>query len=348
MEVSDQLLPQAMDASGDGASHRPSASATRRLVYALALIPIVPAVSVLGQLAIIEWFGPLSHPSRLDEIGWFQLLFSILWVGGMILIWRAAVLWTLGRKWLTALVGLIPFVQVVYGQPLWTVAGCRFGADEGLRLAQHQVSVALWTWLSIWVWWGLEKTIMAKNNEPSQPAALRATPKVKRIVASIGMVPAVVGAFFLIATALDDFTGLHDLFAQTFAITALLAIGIWIMIWRKVVIWDRRAWGVTVLSALAWIALPIVLLWLFKDYARDKNFARAVLVVLPIIGWGIWLAVTVHHWPMRHDIVGGDELGPRCLRCGYSLRGLCGTRCPECGDEPTLDELWASSAGLDG
>lgn len=347
MEVSDQLLPQAMDASGDGASHRPSASATRRLVYALTLIPIVPAASVLGVLAIDEWFGPLPHPSRLDEIGWFQLLFSILWVGAMILIWRAAVLWTLGRKWLTALVGLIPFVQVACGQPLWTVTDWLGLSDAMLRVGQHQVSVALWTWLSIWVWWGLEKTIMAKNNEPSQPAALRATPKVKRIVASIGMVPAVVGAFILVLSALDDLAGLSDPVAPSFAFTAMFAIGIWIMIWRKVVIWDRRVWGVTLLSALAWIALPITLQWQLKEYVRADTFAHVALVLLPIIGWGIWLAVTVRHWPMRHDVVGGDALGPRCIRCGYSLRGLCGTRCPECGDEPTLDELWASSAGLD-
>ena len=32
---------------------------------------------------------------------------------------------------------------------------------------------------------------------------------------------------------------------------------------------------------------------------------------------------------------GGDrspEEHPRCLRCGYSLRGLPGARCPECGE----------------
>ena len=41
------------------------------------------------------------------------------------------------------------------------------------------------------------------------------------------------------------------------------------------------------------------------------------------------------------DLVRGEGASaPRCLKCGYLLIGLRSTRCPECGDEPTLDELW--------
>ena len=31
--------------------------------------------------------------------------------------------------------------------------------------------------------------------------------------------------------------------------------------------------------------------------------------------------------------MGADDLGPRCRSCGYSLRGISGKRCPECGSE---------------
>ena len=31
---------------------------------------------------------------------------------------------------------------------------------------------------------------------------------------------------------------------------------------------------------------------------------------------------------------------PRCLGCGYNLSGLTHCRCPECGREHRLDELW--------
>lgn len=31
---------------------------------------------------------------------------------------------------------------------------------------------------------------------------------------------------------------------------------------------------------------------------------------------------------------------PKCLRCGYNLSGLTQCRCPECGSEFRIDELW--------
>jgi len=34
------------------------------------------------------------------------------------------------------------------------------------------------------------------------------------------------------------------------------------------------------------------------------------------------------------------EAPPMCPRCGYNLSGLSLCRCPECGSEYRLDELW--------
>ena len=31
---------------------------------------------------------------------------------------------------------------------------------------------------------------------------------------------------------------------------------------------------------------------------------------------------------------------PKCLRCGYNLSGLTQCRCPECGTEYRIDDLW--------
>ena len=99
---------------------RPVGPVTRRLIYALVLIPIVPAVSGIGTIAYTTYLGT----GQFDEFRWFTLLFSLLWVAGTIVIWRSVILWTLGRRWLTALVGLIPFVQVAHAKPLWSVTGC--------------------------------------------------------------------------------------------------------------------------------------------------------------------------------------------------------------------------------
>jgi hypothetical protein len=68
-----------------------------------------------------------------------------------------------------------------------------------------------------------------------------------------------------------------------------------------------------------------------------------MFATLPVIGWGLWMGVTVHLWSRDGRGYVETSEGPRCLKCGYLLVGLRATRCPECGDERTLDELWGAS-----
>jgi len=37
------------------------------------------------------------------------------------------------------------------------------------------------------------------------------------------------------------------------------------------------------------------------------------------------------------------EAAPACPKCGYNLSGLTHCRCPECGTEYKLDELWRAA-----
>ncbi|MHC4609508.1 MAG: hypothetical protein ACYS7M_04085, partial [Planctomycetota bacterium] len=69
----------------------------RRLVYGLALLPIVPGMAALGAECCATWFGT----SRFDDLRWFNLFVALLWVGCSVVIWRAVVIWTLGRSALT-------------------------------------------------------------------------------------------------------------------------------------------------------------------------------------------------------------------------------------------------------
>ena len=59
------------------------------------------------------------------------------------------------------------------------------------------------------------------------------------------------------------------------------------------------------------------------------------------------MALTISLWPRRSEegVVGSAV--PRCLKYGYPLIGLRATRCPECGDEPTLDQLWTATAAAE-
>lgn len=310
---------------------RPATSVTRRLVYALALLPIVPAVSFVGMYIIDECFGF----GPLEGFRWFHLLFSILWVVATIVIWKRLILWTLGRKWLTVLISTIPFVQVVYARPLWD-AGCV--SEEFLRVGQHEVGIAFWVWITVWIWWGWERLNMSDDTGKTELRGPRLSPPAQRLAASIGTIPFVFAAFLIILVALDDVFGLTDPAPATFALAALVAIVVWVLVWRRLVVWSAVVIRRTAAAALLCLGLPIALLSLFWQPASE--FVEVVLGCLPIIGWGVWMAVTIATWPVLHFGPAEPDSAPRCLRCGYLLIGLRSTRCPECGDEPTLDELW--------
>jgi hypothetical protein len=323
------------------AGSRPLGPVTRRLIYALVLIPIVPSASFIG----VVFCETRLTVAPFDDIRLFNLLFSVLWVAATVLIWRSVIVWTLGRRWLTALVGLIPFVQVVYAQPLWHTGGCFSSITDGmLRLGQHEVGIGLWVWLAIWVWWGWEKRQMSRADSDTV-GAVRMSPTARRIVASIGSIPVVVGAFFITTVFLEDVVGLTgDPVPEVFTVTAVVAVLLWVLIWRRAARWSAVVIRHTVISVFGLLALPIIVQWLWFEAVTD-DLLEVLLVMSPIIGWGVWMAVTVRLWPARTAALPAGDVGPYCLKCGYLLKGLSATRCPECGDEPTLDELWEANLG---
>lgn len=322
-----------------GSSRRKSnrlGSITRRIVYAIALIPIVPAVSVSGVVLIDRWLGLGSF----DKFRWFHLFFSVLWVGATIAIWRRTVIWTMGRKWLTALINLIPFVQVTYGQPLWD-AGCV--SNDLLRVGQHEVGIGIWSWLIVWIWWGLEKTRMNNEVKRVQTAQLPIGPTAKRLVASIATIPFMFGVFVIMGVAFEQFGKLRDPTPFAFAFASLVGLLLWVLIWRRMVAWSQTVIRQTAATAFVCLIVPVSAQLVFWNSAG--HFYQAVLACLAVAGWGGWMIATISRWPMVVTIGATGEMTPRCLRCGYLLTGLTSTRCPECGDEPTIDALWQATAG---
>jgi len=305
---------------------------TRRLVCALALLPIVPAVSIIGVTAIDSTIGL----GTVDEFRWFHLLFAALWVIATILIWRTAILWTLGRRWLTALVCLIPFVQVTHALPLWD-SGCI--TDDILRAGQHQLGIGVFIWLSIWVWWGWEKRRMAHDIVAKQLMPKRMAPTARRLAASIGTIPVAFGCFLIVNVALDDIFDWSTQITLTlsYALTAIITTTIWTVIWRSAVTWSNLTIRRTVFATVLTLALPITATLLWQG---PPEFLSVTLATLPVIGWGVWMAWTINIWPVGASESSAHDATPRCMKCGYPLIGLRATRCPECGDEPTLDELW--------
>ncbi|MCH9035298.1 MAG: hypothetical protein IID42_12490 [Planctomycetes bacterium] len=169
------------------------------------------------------------------------------------------------------------------------------------------------------------------------------TPTAIRLAASIGSIPFVVGVFMITAIAFEDLLSISNAYVQTYGCAAIAAVAVWIQIWRRVVVWTQRTIVRTAALGLVSIGVPIALLAVFYD--PSSPVLEVVLFMLPVMGWGVFMAMTIRGWPtVRTETAYGDA-APHCQSCGYLLKGLRSTRCPECGDEPTLDELFAASMG---
>jgi len=308
----------------------------RRLMCSLALVAVVPGVSFMLASLMDDW---VDWPPENYE-NWFNCAFAVLAVGLSLLVWRTLILWTLGRTALSALVGLLPFVQVIYARPLWD-AGCV--GRPILVLAQGQVGMGLWVWLAVWAWWGTERGLSFRRPVLPQPSRRTAmTPTAKRIVMSMGTIPFSVGVFWIAVMALQDLLNLGEPFIGpvAFGVTAALAVASWVLIWRRQVVWSRQAVFRSSIATVGLLLLPCGGTAFLNDVPSPLD---TVLGFLPVLGWGVWMGLTAWIWPQRAGDSEGTMFAPACPACGYLLAGLRSTRCPECGSEPTLDELWAAS-----
>jgi hypothetical protein len=319
-------------------------SIIRRFVLALALVPIVPATSLIGTITTEILVTPPA--GAFDHVWWFHVFFTALWMAGFLLVWRTAIIWTLGRSALTTLVSFIPFVQIVFNKPLWNTntSGCINLNETFLRAGQHYTSCGLWTWLVVWVWWGLEKKIMTSQKSKGREMHRR-LPWLARLGASMGVFPVIFGIFIIVMVFLDTILRMPWAASSIFWVylpCAIIVLIAWCLIWRKAVCWSDGVLGATCGMWLLLIGVPISLQF-FSLGGTVTPFRDVLINCLPIIGWGVWMGWTMWYWPMRIDSADSAAQIPTCMKCGYSLQGLKATRCPECGDEPTIDELWASS-----
>ena len=128
------------------------------------------------------------------------------------------------------------------------------------------------------------------------------------------------------------------------AIWAPLACLLWVLIWRSVVHWSWTTRVRTCLAATVFLCLAMTAPYL----PEDPEISSAVRWLLPLIVWGGWMIATMLLWRFREAALPDRvEECLRCPSCAYSLKGLYGTRCPECGEEPTLDELVTGVLGVD-
>jgi hypothetical protein len=126
------------------------------------------------------------------------------------------------------------------------------------------------------------------------------------------------------------------------AVTWAFVAVYWVLLWHKSVRWESGRVGITVIAAIVAAVAGTIIGAICNTIERGfGSFVGSTSAIL------LWLVATCFLWrespAERAERVGaGGRDGVVCPTCGYNLTGLKEPRCPECGSQFTLDQLFAS------
>ncbi|MBU0638046.1 MAG: hypothetical protein KKB50_04215 [Planctomycetes bacterium] len=167
---------------------------------------------------------------------------------------------------------------------------------------------------------------------------------VTRIILATTMIAVTPAAYMILYLVLFDTLFRPDevaLLAAAVVWATLFAVG-WILVWRREVNWTRvrkyGTWGAAVAALIP--AVPIGLL-VGGTIAEELG-----MVTASVVWWVVWIVFTAYLWRERpaeraSRLLGQEETTLHCPKCRYNLTGLREARCPECGTQFTLGELYA-------
>ncbi len=315
---------------------------TGRLMLCLGLLFLIPALSFQVCVCFSPWVP-------LDDLQAANLAFAGLVVGTGLWLWRRFVRWTLGRAAATAITMLVPLAQVLWWQPMFNV-GCV--TDDILRTGQTLSLIGLWVWVAVWLWWGLDRgwAVLRTRWPLAADGRRMMTPTARSLAAGMGLLPFVIGLWLILYVFLVDVVDLDSEELSVLVcngVCAAVAVVVWVLIWRHRVAWTRRARIGTILSS--GVLLHVAVLVPLYYVLRGGTWGEVGVVALPTVALGLWMMLTAFLWPARAvPVQERIEANLRCMRCGYSLRGLTATRCPECGFEPALEAFCAGLVSEEG
>lgn len=324
--------------------------ATASVLLTTSLLPLGVILALLSE--------PLLRLLNLAEVRWYTLLLGSYVAVAVWLIWRERLRWTGRRRAVWLLVSAILFVEPAIGKPLWKSQGCfNLFSDEATQQVSLEfiaIGLAGLVFASLISRWlaGRRASSLDSHGSTREMAVTTASTTTSRTVCallvSIALHPLGLGVFVLTVAILDRFFGnvgsLGFLIAP-FATAFLVCAPIWARAWMGAFPFAQRVRRRFLWFGVIALVGPLLVV-IVADVAGVVSSSRGELVgALPLFGWCAWIWATA--WMVRQQRFGAEgreesATAPPCPSCGYLLAGLTSTRCPECGSEPTLDELWAA------
>lgn len=124
---------------------------------------------------------------------------------------------------------------------------------------------------------------------------------------------------------------------------ATMTIG-WVLIWRPEVKWSSGRTTGTFVVGIGGLLLSLLIGWAFAAASNEEELG---IIIGGLVWFVLWLFGTAIVWretkaerSQRLAAMGISALP--CPSCGYNLSGLRESRCPECGAQFTLDQLFGA------
>lgn len=174
-------------------------------------------------------------------------------------------------------------------------------------------------------------------------------PTVTRLILSFALLVATptlffVSVFFLHEVANWSYRRSEEIvLISTLIGLATMAIG-WVLIWRPEVKWNSARTTGTFVVGIGGLLLSFFIGWGFTSVSREGELG---IITGGLVWFVLWLFGTAIVWretkaerSQRLAAMGISALP--CPSCGYNLSGLRESRCPECGAQFTLDQLFGA------
>ncbi len=307
-----------------------------RLCIALSLVWIVPATTAILILALDD--AGVKSPIH-DDVFLLVFIGTSQVVAASFFLWHRLIEWTFRRIAGVGGTTAVLLTHLLLWQPLWD-AGCM---ESELLFGQSCAMGGIWVFATAYVWWGLARAAVWWRKRTMPPYAVR-------LIYGLGLVPFIPGLWVVLVLALEQ-TGLKSF--QKFGLSGdqvalsivhfvcgLFIVLWWWLVWRRKVRWSSPLVWRSLMLAGGYLLL--IVLAPLPDF--DASWLESLSITGPLMLTGLWFVVTTWMWqPHTADALMVDgSVRERlvCLTCGYSLVGLREARCPECGEQATLDELF--------